>query len=335
MKSVLLIMVRETNTMSNSFDKSKTTQKKSIWDSLKKLRTQVREVFAGDHIDTSSLMDLEEILILSDTGPKVAAEITKEISARMKNTKKSHIEKEATVILKEIIREKLNKLVDGDNLEANLADAKNDNRLVPILFVGVNGSGKTTTIGKLANYFQRQNFTVALAACDTFRAAANEQLMAWGVKNSIEVLESKVTDPAAVAFEAIQASKKKKTDILLIDTAGRLPNNKNLIEELKKIRRVISKAEDQSKEHTWIVIDANTGQNAISQIKQFRSAIDITGIILTKFDGTNKAGFLLQLSEQEQIPIRFVGHGEKITDIVDFSPEIISSGIVGIDSSNF
>ena len=328
-------MVRETNTMSNSFDKSETTQKKSIWESLKKLRTQVQEVFAGDQIDTSRLMDLEEILILSDTGPKVAAEITKDISERIKNTKKSHGGKETTDILKEIIKEKLNKLVDVDNLEASFTDAKNDNRLVPILIVGVNGSGKTTTIGKLANYFQRQNFTVALAACDTFRAAANEQLIAWGMKNSIEVLESKVVDPAAAAFEAIQASKKKKTDILLIDTAGRLPNNKNLIEELKKIRRVISKAEDQSKEHTWIVIDANTGQNAISQIKQFREAIDITGIILTKFDGTNKAGFLLQLSEQEQIPILFVGHGEKITDIVDFSPEIISSGIVGTDSANF
>ena len=320
--------------MSNSFDKYKTTQKKSIWDSLKKLRTQVQEVFARDHIDTSSLMDLEEILILSDAGPKIATEITKDVSARMKNTKNSHEGKEATVILKEIIKEKLNKLVDRDSLETNLADAKNYNRLVPILIVGVNGSGKTTTIGKLANYFQRQNFTVALAACDTFRAAANEQLIAWGMKNSIEVLESKVTDPAAVAFEAIQTSKKKKTDILLIDTAGRLPNNKNLIEELKKIRRVISKAEDHSKEYTWIVIDANTGQNAISQIKQFREAIGITGIILTKFDGTSKAGFLLQLSEQEQIPIRFVGHGEKITDIVDFSPEIISSGIVGMDSAN-
>jgi len=141
-----------------------------------------------------------------------------------------------------------------------------------------------------------------------------------------------VIDPAAVAFQAIQASKKKKIDMLLIDTAGRLPNNKNLIEELKKIRRVISKAGGQSEEHTWIVIDANTGQNAISQIKQFKEAVDITGIILTKFDGTNKAGFLLQLSEQEPIPIRFVGHGEKIGDIVDFNPEIISSGIVGTDS---
>ena len=328
-------MVRGTNTMSNSFDKSKTTQKNSIWESLKKLRTQVQEVFAGDHIDTNRLMDLEEILILSDTGPKLAAEITKDISKRMKNTKKSHGGKETTDILKEIIKEKLNKLVDVDNLEASFSDAKKDNRLVPILIVGVNGSGKTTTIGKLANYFQRQNFTVALAACDTFRAAANEQLIAWGMKNSIEVLESKVVDPAAAAFEAIQASKKKKTDILLIDTAGRLPNNKNLIEELKKIKRVISKAEGRSKKHTWIVIDANTGQNAVSQIEQFKEAIDITGIILTKFDGTSKAGFLLQLSEQEQIPILFVGHGEKITDIVDFSPEIISSGIVGTDPANF
>jgi len=328
-------MVRETNTMSNSFDKSETTQKKSIWDSLKKLRTQVQEVFAGDHIDTSKLMDLEEILILSDTGPKIAAEITKDISERMKNTKKPYGIKETADTLQEILKEKLNKLVKVDNLEASFTNAKKDNRLVPILIVGVNGSGKTTTIGKLANHFQRQNFTVALAACDTFRAAANEQLVAWGVKNSIEVFESKVIDPAAAAFEAIQASKRKKTDILLIDTAGRLPNNKNLIEELKKIRRVISKAEDHSKEHTWIVIDANTGQNAISQIKQFREAVDISGVILTKFDGTNKAGFLLQLSEQEQIPILFVGHGEKITDLVDFRPELISSGIVGTNSSNF
>ena len=321
--------------MSNSFDKSETTQKNSIWESLKKLRTQVQEVFAEDHIDTNKLMDLEEILILSDTGPKLAAEITKDISKRMKNTKKSHGGKETTEILKEIIKQKLNKLVDVDNLEASFSEAKNENRLVPILIVGVNGSGKTTTIGKLANYFQRQNFTVALAACDTFRAAANEQLIAWGMKNSIEVLESKVVDPAAAAFEAIQASKKKKTDILLIDTAGRLPNNKNLIEELKKIKRVISKAEDRSKKRTWIVIDANTGQNAVSQIEQFKEAIDITGIILTKFDGTNKAGFLLQLSEQERIPILFVGHGEKITDIVDFNPEIIASGIVGTDPANF
>ena len=328
-------MVRGTKTMSNSFDKSETTKKKSIWDSLQKLRTQVQEVFAGDHIDTTRLMELEEILILSDTGPKVAAEISKDISERMKNVKKSNGGKKSTVILKEIIKEKLNKLVEVDNLKASLTDAKNDSRLVPILIVGVNGSGKTTTIGKLANYYQHQNFTVALAACDTFRAAANEQLMAWGMRNSIEVFESKVIDPAAVAFQAIQASKKKKTDILLIDTAGRLPNNKNLIEELKKIRRVISKAESQSEEHTWIVIDANTGQNAISQIKQFKEAIDITGIILTKFDGTNKAGFLLQLSEQEQIPILFVGHGEKITDLVDFRPELISSGIVGTNSSDF
>ena len=327
-------MVGETSTMTNSFDKTETTPKKSIWESLKKLRTQVQEVFAGEKIDTSKLMDLEDILILSDTGPKIAAEITKDISERMKNTKKPHEGKESTGILKEIIHEKLNKLLAVDNLEATFTDAKNDNQLVPILIIGVNGSGKTTTIGKLANYFLHQNFTVALAACDTFRAAANEQLIAWGVKNSIEVLESKVVDPAAAAFEAIQASKKKKTDILLIDTAGRLPNNKNLIEELKKIRRVISKVGDHSKGHTWIVIDANTGQNAISQIKQFKEAIDITGIILTKFDGTNKAGFLLQLSEQERIPIRFVGYGEKIADIVTFSPEIISSGIVGTDSSN-
>ena len=295
---------------------------------------QVQEVFAGDHIDTSTLIDLEEILILSDTGPRVAAEITNEISSRMKDTKKPHGGKESTAILREIIKEKLNKLVDADNLEASFTDAKNDNRLIPILIVGVNGSGKTTTIGKLANFFQHKNFTVALAACDTFRAAANKQLVSWGMRNSIEVYESKVVDPAAVAFEAMQASKRKKTDILLIDTAGRLPNNKNLIEELKKIRRVISKIEDQTKDYTWIVIDANTGQNAITQIKQFREAIDINGIILTKFDGTSKAGFLLQLAEQERIPIRFVGHGEKITDIVDFSPEIISSGIVGTDTAN-
>ena len=271
--------------MNNSFDKSETTKKKSIWNSLQKLRTQVQEVFAGDHIDTTRLMELEEILILSDAGPKVAAEITKDIIERMKNVKKSNGGKKSTVILKEIIKEKLNKLVEVDDLKASLTNAKNDNLVVPILIVGVNGSGKTTTIGKLANYYQHQNFTVALAACDTFRAAANEQLIAWGMRNSIKVFESKVIDPAAAAFEAIQASKKKQTDILLIDTAGRLPNNKNLIEELKKIRRVISKTGNHSEEHTWIVIDANTGQNTISQIRQFKEAIDITGIISLSLTG--------------------------------------------------
>ena len=192
--------------MSNSFDNTGTTQKKSIWDSLKKIRRQMQEVFAGGHIDTSTLIDLEEILILSDTGPKVAAEITKEIGEKMKNNKELNGGMEGTAILKEIIKEKLNRLVDADDLEASFTDAKNDNRLVPILIVGVNGSGKTTTIGKLANFFQRKNFTVTLAACDTFRAAANEQLVAWGMRNSIEGFESDAVDPAAFALEGIQVS---------------------------------------------------------------------------------------------------------------------------------
>ena len=275
--------------------------------------------------DESLIENLETLLLSSDVGVTASQRIISDLKGRVRKE---------TLMSQDLISNELKEsMINLLEIVEKPLCVGNKSPYV-ILIIGANGAGKTTTCGKLAKFFKSMGRSVMLASGDTFRAAANEQLIAWGMRNSIEVFESKVIDPAAAAFEAIQASKKKKTDILLIDTAGRLPNNKNLIEELKKIRRVISKAEVQSEEHTWIVIDANTGQNAISQIKQFREAIDISGIILTKFDGTNKAGFLLQLSEKEQIPIRFVGHGEKIIDIVEFSPEIISSGIVGTDPEN-
>tara|TARA_B100000963_G_C22572662_1_gene646850 strand:+ start:514 stop:1479 length:966 start_codon:yes stop_codon:yes gene_type:complete len=318
--------------MSNSFDKKESESKNSIWVSLKNIRMQMHGVFSRDVIDTKELIELEEILILSDAGPQISAEIAENIRNELKNSKNRLGPKGCLIVLRNLIEKRLEKLVDPNHLSQSILTEKQENPLVSILIVGVNGSGKTTTIGKLASYYKAGNLSVALAACDTFRAAANEQLISWGENNSVEVFSSRVVDPAAAAFEAIKTSKEKKIDILFVDTAGRLPNNKNLIEELKKIRRVMSKANNGSQEHTWIVIDCNTGQNAISQIRKFREAVDITGIILTKFDGINKAGFLLQLSKHEPIPIIFVGTGEKITDIAAFSPEIISSGIVGLDS---
>ena len=227
------------------------------------------------------------------------------------------------------IKEKLNKLVHVDNLEASFTDAKNDSRLVPILIVGVNGSGKTTTIGKLANYFQRQSFTVALAACDTFRAAANEQLIAWGIKNSIEVLESKVVDPAAAAFEAIQVSKKKKTDILLIDTAGRLQNKSDLMQELVKVVNVIKKVKKDAPENVILVLDATTGQNIISQVEVFQEMVNVTGLIMTKLDGSAKGGILIAVADKFKLPIHAIGIGETIEDLQPFDPKEFALALLG------
>ena len=322
-------MLGETNTMGNSFDNQKTTKKKSVWDSLKNIRKQITEVFSAEKFNDDMWTELEEILILADVGPKTSADITSEIRDQIQANKEIFSPEDAMLSLKNIIQKKLTLLVKPDDLLKNLEHAKKTKQLVVILIIGVNGTGKTTTIAKLANFFKEKRYRVAVAACDTFRAAANEQLAIWGEKNSIEIFSSVVNDPAAAAYQAIQSSKKNNIDLLLIDTAGRLPNNRNLVEELKKMRRVILKANYQPIEHTWIVVDANTGQNAVSQIKDFKEAVNVTGLILTKFDGTNKAGFLLQLTVEKIVPIVFVGVGEKIDDIVDFNPEEISCGIVG------
>ena len=188
-----------------------------------------------------------------------------------------------------------------------------------IMVAGVNGSGKTTSIGKLANYFQTQGHSVLLAAGDTFRAAAREQLMVWGERNQVQVIAQQGGDPAAVIFDAIHAARARNIDIVLADTAGRLPTQLHLMEEIKKVKRVIAKADPSAPHETLLVLDANTGQNALAQVKAFDTALGLTGLVLTKLDGTAKSGTIAAIAREKPIPMRFIGVGEGLDDLRPFS----------------
>ena len=187
-----------------------------------------------------------------------------------------------------------------------------------IMLAGVNGAGKTTTIGKLAKYFQSQGKSVLLAAGDTFRAAAREQLMVWGERNNVTVIAQESGDSAAVIFDAIQAAKARGIDIVLADTAGRLPTQLHLMEEIKKVKRVIAKADPSGPHEILLVLDANTGQNALAQVKAFDDALQVTGLALTKLDGTAKGGVIAAIARVRPIPVRFIGVGEQMDDLRPF-----------------
>jgi fused signal recognition particle receptor len=187
-----------------------------------------------------------------------------------------------------------------------------------ILLAGVNGAGKTTTIGKLTRHFQSQELSVLLAAGDTFRAAAREQLQSWGARHGVTVVSQEGGDSAAVIFDAIQSAKAKGIDIVLADTAGRLPTQLHLMEEIRKVKRVIAKADAAAPHESWLVLDANTGQNAVAQVKAFDGALDLTGLIVTKLDGTAKGGSVAAIAREHPVPIRFIGIGEKPDDLRPF-----------------
>ena len=195
----------------------------------------------------------------------------------------------------------------------------NNHKPFVIMLAGVNGAGKTTTIGKLAKLFQSQGNSVLIAAGDTFRAAAREQLQIWGERNNVHVIASEGGDPAAVIFDAVNSAVAKKIDIVIADTAGRLPTQLNLMDEIKKVQRVIDKAYSGAPHEILLVIDANTGQNAVSQVKAFDEALGVTGLVLSKLDGTAKGGVIAAIAEARPIPIRFIGIGEAIDDLRPFS----------------
>lgn len=197
-----------------------------------------------------------------------------------------------------------------------------------ILVIGINGGGKTTTIGKLAHKLKQEGKTVMLAAADTFRAAAAEQLVIWGQRNNVNVIKHKEgADPSAVIFDAIQSAKAKGIDVLICDTAGRLQNKKNLMDELGKMNRVIDREFPEAARETLLVLDATTGKNAVSQAQEFGSVADITGIVITKLDGTAKGGIAVTVADQFDMPIKFIGVGEKIEDLKEFVPEEFIGGI--------
>ena len=267
-------------------------------------------------VDEDFFEELEEILIGADVGFDTVMTLTEELR---KEVKRKNIQDPAAV--QDVILEKLVEIYEkGDDSTSQLNIQENG--LTVILFVGVNGVGKTTTIGKLAYKFKEEGKKVLLAAGDTFRAGAIEQLEVWGERVGVEVSKQTAgSDPAAVMFDAIQAAKARGTDILLCDTAGRLQNKVNLMKELEKVKRVIEREIPSAPHEVLLVLDATTGQNAMIQAKTFKEATDVSGIVLTKLDGTAKGGIVLAIRNELEIPVKFVGLGEKMDDLQSFDAE--------------
>lgn len=285
--------------------------KKGLEKTRKSFTEKIEQIIVGyAKIDDEFLDDLEEALIMADVGVKTTDQL---MIAIRKGIKAKEINSPDD--LKPFLADKISEILnDGEN-EPNLAK----NSPTVIIMIGVNGVGKTTTIGKLANYYKEQGKSVMLAAADTFRAAAIDQLEIWGERNNVPVIKhNEGSDPAAVAFDAVQAAKARHTDILIIDTAGRLHTKTNLMEELKKISRVIKREIPDAPHETLLVLDATTGQNAISQADLFSKAASVTGIVLTKLDGTAKGGVVIGLKAELKMPVKWIGVGEGLNDLRPF-----------------
>jgi fused signal recognition particle receptor len=282
------------------------------------LGKRVSSLFGGGRIDENLYEELETILLIADTGVDATNWLLDELRRKVKRNNLTDAAQ-----LKGALQEALIDLLEP------LAQPLDTNTHKPfvIMLTGVNGAGKTTTIGKLAHHFQQEGKTVLLAAGDTFRAAACEQLVAWGERNQVTVIahassSPQKADPAAVIFDAVSAAKARGIDIVLADTAGRLTTQSHLMDELKKVKRVIAKAEPSAPHETLLVLDANTGQNAINQVNAFDNALGLTGLVITKLDGTAKGGVIAAIARQRQqkspLPIRFIGVGEGINDLRPF-----------------
>lgn len=267
------------------------------------------DLFGLRKIDEDLLEELESTLLMADCGVEVTQSLIEGLRGRWK---KERLENAGQLRL--ALAEALLEIVTP--LEAGLDVSKHKPCI--IMLAGINGSGKTTSIGKLAKYFQNQGKSVLLAAGDTFRAAAREQLMAWGERNNVTVIAQEGGDAAAVIFDAINAARARNIDIVLADTAGRLPTQLHLMEEIAKVRRVIAKAEPTGPHEVLLVLDANIGQNALTQVKAFDASIGVTGLVLTKLDGTAKGGVVAAIARQCPKPLRFIGVGEGIDDLQPF-----------------
>ncbi|MEW6001816.1 MAG: signal recognition particle-docking protein FtsY [Nitrospirota bacterium] len=273
---------------------------------------KVESVFTGRKIDEETLEELEEILIASDVGTKAAAEI---MTSLREKVNKGEVRDVASV--KEQLKKEMISILGHSQPIVVYGD-----RPFVILAVGVNGVGKTTTIGKLASRFQSQGLSVLLAAADTFRAAGIEQLEIWAKRaNTHFIKHQSGSDPAAVAFDAVVSAKSKGIDVVIVDTAGRLHTKSPLMEELKKIKRVIDKAMPGAPQEILLVVDATTGQNALRQAEMFNETTGVTGVALTKLDGTAKGGIILAIKKNFGIPVRLIGIGEGIDDLRDFNPK--------------
>lgn len=288
-----------------------------LFEGLTKARNNIMsgldQIFNGfSQIDDDFYEEIEEILVMADLGINTASEIIENLKIKVKE---QHIKEpvECKQLLVDTIKEQMDL---GENAY------EYEHRKSVLLVVGVNGVGKTTTIGKLAAQYNNQGKKVILAAADTFRAAAVAQLAEWAKRAGVDMIsQGEGADPASVVYDALQSAKAKNADILICDTAGRLHNKKNLMEELKKINRVIDREYPEAYRETLVVLDGTTGQNALVQARQFKEAVDISGIILTKMDGTAKGGIAVAIQAELGVPVKYIGIGEKIEDLQKFNPD--------------
>jgi len=289
--------------------------------SKRSVMNRISRVFTGRRrIDEDLMDDLEEALILSDVGVDTTEAVLQRL--RKRATWEAYVDQQELMsmlreeVLGLITKDDGNTMTDATGYEITRGDGPH-----VILVVGVNGVGKTTSIAKLAHRYKSQGFQVVLGAADTFRAAAVDQLKIWGERVGVEVVSQGMgADPAAVSYDTLQAAVKREADLVIVDTAGRLHNKVNLMNELGKIKRVMSKVLPAAPHEVWLVLDGSTGQNALEQAKRFAEVTDVTGLVLTKLDGTAKGGVVLAISDQLKVPVRFVGVGEKMEDLQEFQP---------------
>ena len=286
----------------------------------KSIDEKINDVFSNFRkVDEDFLDELEEILIMSDIGMDTSVKIINSLRERIKKEK---IQDEEDV--RQALREEMKKILDVTNISLHL-----NTKPSVILVVGVNGVGKTTSIGKIANRLAKDGKKVVVAAADTFRAAAVEQLEIWAKRAGADIVKrDEGVDPASVVYDAIKITKEKEADILIVDTAGRLHNKKYLMDELNKIQKVINKEMPDADKEVLLVLDGTTGQNAISQVKAFKEETDITGLVLTKLDGTAKGGVVIGIVEENKIPVKFIGVGEQIDDMEIFNSEDFVKAII-------
>ncbi|GAB6282031.1 MAG: signal recognition particle-docking protein FtsY [Ignavibacterium sp.] len=292
-----------------------------------KLYNKISESFTGKaKLDEEIIEELEETLISTDIGFDLTNKIIEQVKVKLKDEKNRSDEK-----IIELMKLTILNLINHSNQNSDfLVDIEKYKPFV-ILVVGVNGSGKTTSIGKLAYNFKNSGLNVIIGAADTFRAAANEQLEIWAKKAGVEIIQKKSgSDPSSVAYETINSAIKNNYDVVIIDTAGRLHNKTNLMEELNKINRVIKKQIPYAPNETFLVVDGTTGQNAMIQSEEFKKYTDITGLIITKLDGTAKGGTVLNICYNQKIPIRFIGIGEKIQDLLTFNSKDFVEAMLNI-----
>lgn len=269
-------------------------------------------------IDEDFFEELEEILITSDIGMDTTVKIVDTLRSEVQSN---------NMTKPEVIKIRLGKII-ADLIDKGEAQKLCDERPLIILMTGINGGGKTTSIGKLAHRLRNEGNTVMLAAADTFRAAAGEQLEIWGERVGVNVIRhAEGADPSAVIYDAIQSAKAKNIDVLICDTAGRLQNKKNLMDELAKMNKVIGREFPEAARENLLVLDATTGKNAVSQVEEFGSIADITGIVLTKLDGTAKGGIIITIADEYDLPVKFIGLGEGIEDLKVFEPSDFAEGI--------